>query len=290
MTAVLVTGATSVPGPFLLRRLQEAGHHVRAVTRGAPRGNESHTLAWERIDLTTAFQLTPPVPEALVHAAPLWLLPPVLGTLAQSGVRRVVAFSSASRFSKERSRSRSERELARRLSVAESGLAEVAERHNVAWTLFRPTLIYGGGRDRNVSDVARVARRLGVVLLAGAAGGRRQPVHADDLAQACVRALGSPATHGRCYDLAGGETLTYREMALRVSTAVRPGARLVPLPPVALRLLLGILSLAPGFGHLAAAMADRMNEDLTVDDSPARADIGWAPRAFRYRADEGEAA
>jgi nucleoside-diphosphate-sugar epimerase len=283
VTTVLVTGATGVVGPFVVRRLLEAGHDVRAVTRSPPPGAESPGLTWERLDLTKVLHLAPPAPEALIHAAPLWLLPPVLGILAQAGIRRVVAFSSASRFSKEQSRSRPERELAQRLSVAETRLAEEAARHEVAWTLFRPTLIYGEGRDRNVSDIARFARRFGVVPVAGQACGRRQPVHADDLAQASVRALGLAVTHGRSYDLAGGETLTYREMALRVATAVRPGARVVSLSPAVLRLALSALSLAPGFRHVTAGMADRMNEDLMVDDSSARADISWAPRPLHER-------
>ena len=290
MTTVLVTGATGVVGPFVVRRLLEAGYHVRAITRRSPPEANGPALAWETLDLEQAFDPARPGPETLIHAAPLWLLPPVLGALARSGLRRVVAFSSTSRFRKERSPNASERDLARRLSEAEAALTAVAAGHDVAWTLFRPTLIYGGGRDRNVSDLARLARRFGVVPVAGAASGRRQPVHADDLAQACVRALGAPLTHGRSYDLAGGETLTYRAMALRVATAARPGARVVSLPPLAARVLLAALSLAPGFGHLTAAVANRMNEDLVVDDAPARADIGWEPRAFRYRPDDGDRA
>ena len=91
---VLVTAATGVMGPFLLRRLQEAGHHVRAVTRSPPGEVGGPTLSWERLDLTSALHLAPPAPEALIHAAPLWLLPPVLGALAQAA-----SFCLSGRFS-----------------------------------------------------------------------------------------------------------------------------------------------------------------------------------------------
>ena len=93
--------------------------------------------------------------------------------------------------------------------------------------LLRPTLIYGCGMDRNVSVLAGLAQRFGVVPLAGQAAGLRQPVHADDLARAAFDALGAVATHGRAYALPGGETLPYREMVARVCATLDPSYNFV---------------------------------------------------------------
>ena len=84
------------------------------------------------------------------------------------------------------------------------------------YTIFRPTLIYGVGRDRNVADIARFAKRFGVFPILGKGLGLRQPVHAADLAEACILAVDSSASFNRIYNLSGGETLTYREMVERV--------------------------------------------------------------------------
>jgi nucleoside-diphosphate-sugar epimerase len=225
--------------------------------------------------------LDPPIP-TLVHAAPIWLLPPALPALADLGLRRLVAFSSTSRFTKSRSACRRERDLARRLAEGEEGVKSTARARGIAWTILRPTLIYGGGRDRNVSAIAGVVRFLGFVPVAGAAVGARQPVHADDLARAVLAVLENAATFGKSYDLPGGETLTYAEMVGRVARAIGRNPRLVCLPPAALRAAIGIARLLPGLGYLSPRMADRMNEDLRFDAGPACRDFGYAPRGFDY--------
>ncbi len=218
----------------------------------------------------------------LIHAAPIWLLPRLLPGLADAGLRRVVAFSSTSRFTKLDSASAAERDVARRLAEAEGAVALIGRERGIAWTIFRPTLIYGGGRDRNVSVIAGLVRRFGFVPVAGSARGLRQPVHASDLARAALSVLDDATTFGKAYDLAGGETLTYAEMVARIALGTGRKPRLVHLPPSALRMAIRLARLLPGLAHLSPEMADRMNEDLRFDDAPARRDFGYAPQGFVY--------
>jgi nucleoside-diphosphate-sugar epimerase len=276
---IVVTGASSQVGDFLLPRLQALGYRVHAVSRTEREGD---AVAWYRADLAAAGALAEAAEgcEALVHLAPLWTLPPHLPALAAAGVLRVVAFGSTSRYGKAGSSSPDERSLVRRLASAEASLAASCEAHAITWTLLRPTLIYGSGRDRNVTSIARVAGRLGFFAVAGAGRGLRQPVHADDLARAVVAVLGSPATANRSYNLGGGETLTYREMVERVLEAVGCEHRVLSLPTGALRLALGLLRLVPGFRHVRPEMADRMNHDLVYDSTEAVRDFGYRARPF----------
>jgi nucleoside-diphosphate-sugar epimerase len=104
------------------------------------------------------------------------------------------------------------------------------ERLAIAYTIFRPTLIYGAGRDRNIADIARFVRRFGVFPILGKGIGLRQPVHAADLAEACLLAVDSSASFNRVYNLSGGETLTYRQMVERVFQAMGKRGRVVSLP------------------------------------------------------------
>jgi len=217
----------------------------------------------------------------LVHAAPIWLLPPLLHRLSDLGLRRVVAFSSTSRFTKRDSASPAERDLAQRLVAAEEAVGSIGRDRAIAWTIFRPTLIYGG-RDSSVSAIAGLVRRLGFFPVAGAARGARQPVHASDLARAVVSVLDNATTFGKTYDLPGGETLTYAEMVARIARGMGRKPRLLHLPPAALRFALGLARLLPGLAYLSPQMADRMNEDLCFDDGPARRDFGYSPQGFVY--------
>ena len=94
----------------------------------------------------------------------------------------MVAFSSSSVLSKADSNDRSERRLMRSLAAGEEALVAACSERGISLLLLRPTMIYGCGMDRNVSRLAAMARRHGVIPLAGAASGLRQPVHAEDLA------------------------------------------------------------------------------------------------------------
>jgi nucleoside-diphosphate-sugar epimerase len=237
-------------------------------------------VRWFRIDVVGEPAAIPAAPTA-IHLAPLWHAPPLVEGLATRGLRRLIAFGSTSRFTKERSADAGERDLARRLADAEDSLRAACQRHGIAWTVFRPTLIYGGGQDRNLSAIARWARRLGFVMIAGSGRGLRQPVHADDLAAACVLALGAPATYGRAYDLGGATVLTYREMAEAVCRA-SGGARVIGVPSPVLRTAFRVASVLRRDRQVTAAMVDRMEQDLTVDHEPARRDFGYTPRAFAY--------
>jgi nucleoside-diphosphate-sugar epimerase len=287
--SAIVTGATSLVGRRLVPLLLLQGFEVQATGREmqAPGRGPADEVTGVRhvvLDLTR----TPPAPGTLapaailVHTAPLWLLPGWLGWFAAVGVRRLVAFGSTSRQTKAASPSAVERETARRLLESEQRIEREARAAGVRFTLFRPTLVHGGGRDRNVSDIARFVRRFGFFPVAGRGGGRRQPVHAADLAAAVLAALDSPATFDRAYDLPGAETLSYCEMVERVALGLGRKPRIVHVP---LPLLRGALSLArhlPGLAHLTPAMADRMEEDLVFDPEPARRAFGYAPQPFRF--------
>jgi nucleoside-diphosphate-sugar epimerase len=278
---ILVTGASSQIGDFLLPRLKTAGHEVHAVSR-APR-DAVPGLSWFPADLEQPEALVQAANgcSAIIHLAPIWSLPLHLADLAGAGVGRVVAFSSTSRFGKESSRDPAEQALVRRLADAEQTLEEGCGCLDLCRTVLRPTLIYGSGRDKNVSSIARFVRRFGFFPIAGAGSGLRQPVHADDLAQAVCAVLESDITCGRSYNLSGGETLSYRHMVERIFASVGHSPRVVPLSLGPLRLLLRLLSILPRFRYVKPEMADRMNRDLVYDHEDAVRDFGYAPLEFR---------
>ncbi len=72
-----------------------------------------------------------------------------------------------------------------------------AASHGVEWIILRPTLIYGLGRDKNIAEIARFVRRFGFSPLFGKAKGLRQPLHAQDVAGACIAALDAPDAANR---------------------------------------------------------------------------------------------
>jgi nucleoside-diphosphate-sugar epimerase len=279
----LVTGATGVVGHYLLCRLEAAGFEVHAPTRSQapPRGPAG--IHWRTLDIANGLGdwSLPDVPYA-IHLAPLPLLPAMLPELADRGVRRLIAFGSTSRFTKGESSNWKEKRLASRLAGAEEALARSCPALGIAWTVFRPTLIYGGGRDRNISAIARFIRRFGFFPVVGEGRGRRQPVHAEDLAGACLLALECPSTYQRAYNLSGGSTLSYTDMVRAIFRGLNRRERILHPPLAVFRILLRCGSLLPGYSYLTADMADRMNKDLCFEAAEAVHDFGYSPRPFGF--------
>lgn len=277
MKTAVVFGASGQIGAPLLDRLQFDDWTIVAVSRVAR--DDAPALAWRQGD----FDAVPELPrrvDALFCCGPLdrfarWYAG------ARIEAARVVAFGSTSVVVKRGSADPAERDLALRLREAEGRLADAADARNAHATVLRPTLVYGRGRDATLSRIARLARRWHWFPLPRHAGGLRQPVHVDDLADA---AFAVARTEGRlaqpAYDLPGGETLPYHDMVRRVLACLDPPARLVELPSPLFNLALAAAQLrghATGLGEAAVA---RMRSDLVFDASPAREAFGYAPRAF----------
>lgn len=277
---VFVTGATSTIGLLLMPLLHERGLPVSALGRKQPAGTTDDS--WHFLDLADHAADLPVVGAGtLIHTASLWLLPGWLEKFHARGVRRVIAFSSTSRFTKQTSANSYEQQVVNKLIAAEDHLAAECERLGMAWTIFRPTLIYGGaGGDRNVADIARLIRRFGFFPRFGQASGRRQPVHARDLALACMQSLDAPASHNKAYNLSGGETLAYVDMVRRIFETLGRKPVFIPVPIWAFRIAVRLARLHPRFAHLTADMALRMQADLVFDHQDATRDFGYRPGRF----------
>ena len=283
-----VIGARSQVGSRILAAKAAEGCAVTAFTRVAslpPDGIASHpNVTW--LTLPGIGSEPPrgrlpatPIPDWIV-VANIWSLPSYFPFLEASGARRLIALSSTSRFTKPTSSDPAERDVARRLADAEARVEEWAGRAGVAWTILRPTLIYGGGRDRNITEMAAIIRRLRRFPLLGRAEGLRQPVHVDDVAAACLGALASPKAANRAYNISGGEILAYREMAARVFAALGRPPKFLPVPLWAVRPGIKALQMIPRFRHASSGMAERMNTDMVFGHDDAARDFGFAPRPF----------
>lgn len=289
-----VLGATSFVGAAVLARLQAARGRapvpaptastvamdgfapVFAFSRHAAPPATLPGIRWHRLpDGAPGSPATIPL---WITVCPIWAVPEHFPLLEAAGARRLVALSSTSRFTKRVSAAAPEREIASRLAAAEDEVLERARARGIAATILRPTMTYDGAHDRNVARIARFIRRVGFYPVAGAAAGLRQPVHADDVAAACLAALACDGLRD-AYEISGGETLPYHEMVRRIFTWLGRPPRLASIPLPLVRAGLPLASLLPGLASMAT-MAARMNEDLVFDHGAAARDFGFHPRPF----------
>jgi nucleoside-diphosphate-sugar epimerase len=282
-----VLGAGSLVGSCVLSALKEKSYIPIAFSRKAKNNAQTNSTVWRQIPESASKNFDEI--STIAHwicAAPIWTIPDHFQMLEAYGVSKLVALSSTSRFTKDQSTDQEEQETAKRLINAEFQVQHWAEQRGIEWVILRPTLIYGLGQDKNITEIVRIIRRFGFFPVFGKALGLRQPIHSEDVATACVSALQTSAANNRAYNISGSETLTYREMVTRVFTAIGRQPRLLNLPLWSFRLAVAVLRIIPRYRHWSTAMAERMNSDLVFEHADATQAFGFKPREFSLRTED----
>ncbi len=275
-------GASSLVGECVIPLLIQDGRHIVAFSRFAHDRRAEPEITWSQLGVSpSAFPDAHLIIREWLCVAPIWVLPQYFEMIEAYGAHRVVALSSTSLFIKEDSSDNSERHVAHRLAEGERALRVWAEAQGIEWVILRPTLIYGRGKDKNLAEIIRFVRRWGFFPLLGRADGLRRPVHAEDVAAACLSAMTRPAAANRTYNISGGETLPYREMVGRIFGAIGKSLQLVTIPRWLFRLAVIIAHLLPRYRYWTMEMAERMNRDLVFDHTDAARDLDFSPRPFQ---------
>jgi nucleoside-diphosphate-sugar epimerase len=275
---IAIVGATSSVGRFLIARFQTSGIAFHAIGRQTRRIERCHVHSFD----ASLRRFDPPIKEAgaVINCAPLPIIERVMDMADCLQAKRIIAFGSTGRFSKSVSSSAIEQDFVSQQIQAEHRFETLSRQRRIAWTLFRPTMIYGGGSDLNVAFIGNFIRKFGFFPVPRGASGLRQPVHADDLAGACLAALTCDRTFARAYNLGGGERLPYADLVARIFRALKKRPVIVPLPFFAFRLVVQAARKVPRYGFINPDMVDRTLVDLIADNSDAFSDFGYSPRRF----------
>lgn len=277
-STVILVGAGSQIGLFALRGLLAEGCKVLAVSRSGLRPGLEKLKNVHWLDEQQAAQSLASC-QYLLSAGPLDVARRILSS--GDGPKSIVAFSSTSTETKHDSADAGERAVAASLMEQEEALQSIVTEQGARLVIFRPTLVYGCGLDANISRLARWVERYGFLPISGRATGLRMPVHAEDLATVALRALFSEAELPSRLTVAGGETLSYAEMARRIFHALEKPERLLRVPEWLFVSLARLIQLfKPGAG-VNPEMVRRQAVDLVFDDSETRRLLSYAPRPFK---------
>jgi len=279
---VAVVGASSQIGQSLMSRLSIAGYQSYSIGRQDRGAGESITTYVFK-ESTGSF--TPPLDfvDSVISLAPLPTIQVVIKMAQSLGAKRIIAFGSMGRFSKVGSTSAIEQDFVAQQESAEMLFSNQCELIGIGWTLFRPTMIYGADADLNVTFIKSMIRKFGFFPMPLGANGLRQPVHVDDLAGACVSALGCELSVNKAYNLGGGEVLELSELVKRIFKAEGKKPFLIPLPKELFLLLINILQKFPNATFVRKEMVERMYQDLIADNLTAESDFNYSPRPFVLR-------
>jgi uncharacterized protein YbjT (DUF2867 family) len=115
----------------------------------------------------------------------------------------------------------------------------------LAWTIFRPSVIFGP-HDSLLNRFASLLALSGGIMPLARAEARFAPVWVGDVASAFERALHDEATVGRSYDLCGPRRMSLRELVEYVGELTGRPAKVLALPDFVGKLQARVMDFVPG--------------------------------------------
>lgn len=291
--AVLVFGARSDVGDAVNARLNARGLRTVSVTRHpdavrtSPLASTIHPEMVVRNYIGAGLNAV-----AVVSLCPIWELSvyeKFLGSFLGNRTPWIV-LSSTSAVTKMESNGERAPGIASRLRQGEEWLARFRSGASQATIVLRPTLIYGGVRNRNINKIKAIARYSRIRLDLEFAEGRRQPIHCDDIAEWTTallsRALAesgkarpantkSPVT---LVELSGGETVSFVEMVNRTQAAACVGGVKLLCSRRSVRFLFSLVNWVPWFNEVPKDFVSRLEKDFLFSNNKA---LALQPQSLR---------
>jgi nucleoside-diphosphate-sugar epimerase len=307
---VLVTGATGMVGPAIVRRLASAGFRVRVLARSPMPPDQSAPEVDLRIgDVTDRAAVRAAVAgvdlvvhmAALLHVTTQTMAPSayqrinvegtqvIVDSALETNVSRLVLFSTIAVYGHgrgnvwdEHSPLRPGTPYATSKAQAEAVVLGARRADGAALgVVLRPAAVFGAALKGNYLRLVRAlaARRFVPV---GPGTNRRALVDERDLAEATLLASIRPEAAGRVYNVSDGHDYPLRQIVGAICDGLGRGRPrfYVPLGPVriAVGAADGAARLLPNSRPALAAALDKYTEDVRVDSRRIQQELGFAPR------------
>jgi NADH dehydrogenase len=143
--------------------------------------------------------------------------------------------------------------------------------------MVRPAVMFGPD-DAFLTALVSLLKRLPVYPMFGQGTARLQPAHADDVADAVVRALRPDTPHRSAYELGGQHIYIYKDLVGLIANRLHRRRILSPMPFPVWYALAAIAELVPG-APLSRSQVELMERDTVAGTGMAGFDaLGISPR------------
>ncbi|WP_027185969.1 NAD-dependent epimerase/dehydratase family protein [Desulfovibrio inopinatus] len=281
---IFLTGASGGLGQCLLPRLVAAGHHIVVLVRNPEvfhsrervvvvAGDicKPETYAHALYDIDVILHLA-----ALTHSSKLQDYTAVNDQATADLIRQAQNTNFSGRFVYVSTR-------AAHPECGGYGASKAAAEKHVResgfdFTILRPAEVYGTAKPEAVSKLAHAAASGFCVMLPGAGHYTLAPVYAENVHDALLASLESPAASQQTYDLAGPDVLTCREFVKRIMEAKNRKRPIFPIPLILLAWAARLFALI-GMKHppLTADQIPRLTCQKSADIEPAGRDLNYYP-------------
>jgi nucleoside-diphosphate-sugar epimerase len=288
---VLVTGAGGVMGERLVRELRERGYRIRGlVLPGDPARARLEALGVEVVegDVSRASSLDGIATgvDTVFHLAAIILSPDlsVFPRVNRDGTAHVVAAARDARVSHFIYVSSASVTYPKRTPYAQSKLeAEqiVSRERAFAWTIVRPTLVYDARGGQEFVLFREYLERFPWVPFIGDGRARKRPVWTDDLVSGLVALVENPLSHGKTYNLSGGESISIRDLAELILRHRGQRRRFIHVPVPVCRAIAAVAGVVQRRPLLTASTIAGIIHDADLDPEEATRDLGYRPLGVR---------
>jgi uncharacterized protein YbjT (DUF2867 family) len=284
---IAIAGGTGFLGRHLVDALRRMGHELVLLSRGT-REPAPPAVEWRACDATHA--LAPGILrgcDALVNLigikreegrqtferAHVEATRHLLEAAAAGGVRRFVHVSVVS----------SRPDPSSGYHDSKWRAEELVRRSSLAWTIFKPGVIYGRGDDM-LTHLVKMIRFAPLFPVVGRGQSVLQPVSAHDVAAAIAASLSSEEAIGGSYDCVGPERLPLREVVRRVAAGVGLRTFIISTPVWFQRAAVHVMNSVTRRPLSTPAQLRMLIEGMPGDPEPARRELGVEPARLTHGA------
>jgi NADH dehydrogenase len=157
----------------------------------------------------------------------------------------------------------------------------IMEQDAMKWTIVRPPLAYNESGSEEFNLFLAYLKKYPFVPFIGAGKALKRPVHCDDLMKGFLAIAGNPKAYGKTYAFSGGEAIAIRDMAKLMLKHVRQEKAFVTIPIPICRLVAFFAERLQKRPILTWNAIAGVMQDANLDNSEARADLGYNPISFR---------
>ena len=281
---IAVTGAFSYSGKFITKRLLERGEEVITLTghpsRPDPFGGkvQIYPLNFDEASMTQSLQGVDLLvntywvrfdkgentqPRAVENTRKL------VNAAGAAGVERIIHISIANP-SAESHLPYYWGKAANEKAVLDSGLS---------YAILRPTVLYGGGEDILINNIAYLLRRFPFFLIPGDGSYGIQPVYIEDLAELAVEGVYSKDNY--VIDAVGPDAYTFKELVQLIGEKIGAKRPVISVPPRLALLAAQVLSVFVRDVMLTPEEVEGLMANLLVSKESPRGKtlfINWLER------------
>ena len=217
---LVITGATGFVGREIVRQARAGGHTVRAIVRDprAMRAWDTGTgIELVRGDVTDAPSLTGVMQgvDCVIHLVGIIheRKPDTFEKVHAEGTKNIVEAARSAGVNRFLHMSALGTRAGARSRYHQTKWAaeECVRNSGLAWTIIRPSVIYGP-EDLSINVLTSVMRRLPFVPVLGDGRANIQPVAVETVARAFVAAITLPASIAKTYALCGPVAFSWNEL------------------------------------------------------------------------------